>query len=441
MIQKKVRMVCGIFLCTSLLVWCSLEVPSSIRMGGEKAVTLLEEAPVLTYTVPVVRPGVLVSQGGYRKEGKKTVIFQGQELPKEFAVVEAETGKVVYTGHLDSPVYNRTLGEYISYGEFTPLETEGDYYILCDTIGRSYLFTVSDDIYGDILEHSLTVLKEETSVSVQENCRIVAALLLAYELFPEVHEDSAGENTNGIPSILEECAARVEQISGEQNIQTGGVGSATAWYAAVLAKFSHLYQKYDSTTAKKYIQLADKAWKYMEEQKDAIPQERFFAAAELYRATGRQQYHNVAKELGRSLVPEQEREALIYGRITYTATESKVDVGLCSYFLLDLMEQAEEISEESKEATFLVKAEIEEEGLHWFLDQMTIMCVVDYVNANKEYATVIENHQQYLMGRNYNGACYIDGEQSNDSAEVVIWSNPLYTAKYILMLSEILNHK
>lgn len=442
MAKKKLLCTAVIISIISIFLGSCGEAENSQPKAAQEAMVLLETAPELSYQVPQVLPGVLVSQYGYRKDGEKTVIFRGSRLPEAFSVIDTETKEAVYIGKLEPPVYNTELSEYISYGEFTAFEEEGEYYIQCELIGRSYEFEIRDGIYGDIMEASLKKLKEGVETGTEENCRVAAALLLAWELFPDVHKDGVAYTENGIPDILEEAAARMEELAKLQDEETGGLGEKTAWYAAVMAKFSYSYQEFDNVLATRYIQLADKAWKYMEKHKESTDtEERFMAAAELYRATGQYKYHSVVKELGRELEPDMENEALLYGSITYAATKSKVDVELCSKYLLYLMEQAEQISADSKEAHYLVETEIEQSGIHSFFEHMTVMSVVDYVITNHEYATVIENHQHYLLGRNREGECYVSAVEGAPMADYDIWGSQIYTAKYILMLSEMLSHE
>lgn len=442
MAKKKLLCTAVIISIISVFLGSCGEAENSQPKAVQEAMVLLETAPELSYQVPQVLPGVLVPQYGYRKDGEKTVIFRGSRLPEAFSVIDTKTKEAVYIGKLEPPVYNTELSEYISYGEFTAFEEEGEYYIQCELIGRSYEFEIREGIYGDIMEASLKKLKEGAETGTQENCRVAAALLLAWELFPDVHKDGVAYTENGIPDILEEAAARMEELAKLQDEETGGLGEKTAWYAAVMAKFSYSYQEFDNVLATRYIQLADKAWKYMEKHKESTDtEERFMAAAELYRATGQYKYHSVVKELGRELEPDMENEALLYGSITYAATKSKVDVELCSKYLLYLMEQAEQISADSKEAHYLVETQIEQSGIHSFFEHMTVMSVVDYVITNHEYATVIENHQHYLLGRNREGLCYVSAVEGAPMADYDIWGSQVYTAKYILMLSEMLSHE
>lgn len=422
----------------------STETVGSGQNQTEEWADSVETAPVLEYEVPEVTPGVLVSGAGYELTGEKEAVFQGTRLPDSFSVVEAATGQVVYTGTVEGTGYNAGTHEYIGYGEFTALETEGEYYIECERIGRSYSFQIMEDVHQALMEKALSAIDAQTEklhdqTGEQEEqellrqCRSLVALLQAYELFPQVHPDGMTDAENEIPDVLECAARQVEYLSAWQDEKDGSVGEVTAWYCAALAKFSYIWQKYDSVYATKYLQAADKAWKYMEKNQEKIePSEYFFAAAELYRATGGYRYHNVVKKLGVEVVPDIEDEALTYGGITYVSTKRRVDVELCSDFLRDMMDEAEMISAASKTGAYQVETEIEEGAAETFFTHMTVMSVVNYVITNLEYATVIENHHSYLAGVNPSGINYLESD---------IWNDPVYTAQYLLILSEISSHE
>ena len=66
---------------------------------------------------------------------------------------------------------------------------------------------------------------------------------------------------------------------------------ATIHYAATMAKFSYLYQSYDREFATLCLQASDRAYRYAENYlADVSDRQYFFAAAELYRATGGYQF-------------------------------------------------------------------------------------------------------------------------------------------------------
>ena len=170
-------------------------------------------------------------------------------------------------------------------------------------------------------------------------------------------------------------------------------------------------------------------------------EERFFAAAELYRATGKYRYHSVAKELGKKLLPDIENEAATYGGITYISTKWNLDRDMCNTFIKDLMDQAESISLKSEDATYLCQALLTKGQTQKFFQQMTVMCVVDYVITNQEYAYAIERHHMYLGGRNEEGNSFLNYQMCDTLSQMDLLSMPEYFGRYFLMLSEMKSHE
>lgn len=419
----------------------------------------METQPVITYPVKEQLPGVLVSQVGYSKAGDKWVIFRGSRLPEEFRILDRETGKTVYTGVIevealdDAQTKAETDSMLVGYGDFTGFQTEGNYYIECDYIGRSYHFQIKDQLYTSLMEELLKTLddrpilqaeqgKTVTETEIIAQCRNISGLLLAVELFPNAQMNKVNGLENKTPDVLEYAAEQVAALTAFQDGETGGLGKASAWYCATLAKFSYSYQKYDSTFATKCLQAADKAWKYIDSDPDEVQDaERFYAATELYRATGKYRYHAVAKELGGKLLPDTQNEPLTYGGITYISTKWNLDKNMCNTFIKDLMDQAEVISLESKDATYMSKALVTEGQTQKLFQQMLVMSVVDYIITNQEYAYAIERHHLYLGGRNEEGNSFLNYQVCDTLSQADLLSNPEYFGRYFLMLSEIKSHE
>ncbi len=410
----------------------------------------MEENPVLDYQVPVVKPAIFVSQEGYDAEREKRVVIQGKRMPETFKIVDVSTKETIYEGKIESPVYNEETGEYTGYGDFSSLQTPGDYYIECEYLGRSYSFSVQENFYRETMREAvekLFALAEEKPATNQrpsdeeliERCRTLAALLLACELFPDSQTESLEETGSDMPAVLEYAATQAAYLAKWQDSEDGSLGKATGWYCAALTKLSYTYQKYESVDATRFLQAADLAWKYMEKHtEDFAEAERFFSAAELYRATGKSKYHSVVKELGENLEPDIYNEALTYGAVTYASTRRTIKQTLCNTYLQDMMKKAESISGASLKHDFPVGETMGEERDRFFAD-VTAMVVVDYIITNEEYGSLIEDYQHYLLGRNERGVSYYDFENCEESAENPLSSNALYLAKYIMIISEIIS--
>ena len=134
---------------------------------------------------------------------------------------------------------------------------------------------------------------EMSSRDVLTGCRTVNYLLLAYELYPEVFDDSVGipESGNEIPDVLDEVRYEIDWLLKMQDAKSGAVYSAvnsvdnktagyllyvddinmnaTIQFAATLSRFSYLYQNYDRAFATQCLQAADRAYRYARKFWDA----------------------------------------------------------------------------------------------------------------------------------------------------------------------------
>lgn len=284
------------------------------------------------------------------------------------------------------------------------------------------------------------------SRDVAKGCQAINSLLLTYELYPESLGDDMGipESGNGVPDVLDEVKYEVDWLLKMQDTKSGAVYAsvssvdnktagyilyidgitmdATIHFAATMAKFSYLYQSYDREFATQCLQAADRAYRYAENYLADISQEQYFhAAAELYRATGGYQYHNVVKSyLVQNTEPDLENDFVFWGCVTYLSTKQKVDVALCSSVTQSLMRKGEMLSYASKDSKLLVATGEKQGSNTSLLRNMTRLAVVDHIITNHEYATVLENHIHYMLGRNLLSISYLEGEGDRNYRDIDI---------------------
>lgn len=282
------------------------------------------------------------------------------------------------------------------------------------------------------------------SRDVAKGCQAINNLLLTYELYPEAMGDDMNipESGNGIPDVLDEVKYEIDWLLKMQDAKSGAVYAsvssvdnktagyilyidgitmdATIHFAAAMAKFSYLYQSYDRQFATQCLQAADRAYRYAENYLTDISQEQYFdAAAELYRATGGYQYHNVIKSyLTQNTDPDLENDFAFWGCVTYLSTKQPVDIALCKSVTQNLMRKGEVISFSSKDSKLLVEADEKQGSNAGLLRKMTRLAVVDHIITNHEYATVLENHIHYMLGRNLLSISYLDGEGERNYRDI-----------------------
>lgn len=463
--------------------------PVSMEKSEEDEMLTLGLTPEFTYEVPESLPNIMVDQVGYAVDSSKVAVFRGEILPYTYDIIDAETGKIVYTGTIEAKGNAENSQTGISYGEFTDFTTPGTYYIQADIIGRSFSFVISQNPYEDIFQAAqkqyyysrcgftlstelagdaahnachtnLAQLKEDAKVQmdvsggwhmdengnrdVVEGCQAVNSLLLAYELYGNVFSDDIGipESGNEIPDIMDEVKYEVDWLLKMQDATSGAVYStvsvidnqmpsyilytenitmdATIQFAATMAKFSYLYQNYDRAFATKCLQAADRAYRYAGKYLEDVSAEAyFFAAAELYRATGNYGYRTVVHDyLNKTQKLDMENDSVFLGCTTYLDTKQKVDVTLCEKVIKVLMKEVEDIAYEAKSSAYLTEGNTEQSNNDELLWKMARLTVVDHIITNHEYATVLENHIHYFLGRNEQSISYIDGTGSRNYEEI-----------------------
>lgn len=314
-------------------------------------------------------------------------------------------------------------------------------------------------------------MDEAGTRDVVRGCQTVNSLLLAYELYPDRFGDEVGipESGNEIPDILDEVKYEIDWLLKMQDATSGAVYAsvssvdnkatgyilcidgitmdATIQFAATMAKFSYLYQNYDREFATQCLKASDRAYRYAQKYLgDVSGEEYFYASTELYRATGAGGYHTVIKNyLTQNPVTEMDNDFIFWGCVTYLSTKQRVDVNLCSDVIKILMQEGERISYASKSSKLLVKADKKQSNSAELLKDLSRLAVVDHVISNHEYATVLENHLHYLLGRNLQSVSYLDDVGSRNYKDIDetqgIMNHIDLNAELVLMMSAILDEE
>lgn len=422
-----------------------------------------------------------------------TVVYTGEIEPKDY---DETTG--VYISYGDFTDFN-TPGEYYiqaaMIGQSYPFEiSKNPYGQLFHVALKQYYYnrcgqTLSSELAGEAAHNACHAreaqMKEEASIrldvtggwhmdkvgtrDVVRGCQTVNSLLLAYELYPDMFNDDVGipESGNDIPDILDEVKYEIDWLLKMQDAKSGAVYAsvssvdnkatgyilyidgitmdATIQFAASMAKFSYLYQNYDRTFATQCLKASDRAYRYAQKYlEDVSPEEYFYAATELYRATGASGYHTVIKSyLTQNPVTGMDNDFIFWGCVTYLSTKQRVDVDLCSDVIKVLMQEVEQISYSSKNSKLLVNADKGQSNNEELLHELSRLTVVDHIITNHEYATVLENHLHYMLGRNLQSVSYLDEAGSRNYKDIDetmgIMNRIDLNAEFVLMLSAILD--
>lgn len=394
------------FLCAG----CNIPIANDQEASG----TFMESTPVIDYSVPQLFPNVLVDMTGYRVEGTKRAVVKGHKLPENFQLVDTQTKEVVYTAALESVEYNEEQDLYSAYADFNEWNQAGSYYLECEYVGRSYVFSLEEGLYERLLGEICQELIAD-SQSGKASIADVNRMLLAYEWYGAAFLDGNGDK---IPDILEAVADWIE-VTGEQGASPGQEDS----YAALLAKFSFLYQNYDRQYATECLRRASVVFEQTqgEMQKDA---EFFYALTELYRATGLTTYMDQIAEYRTYFENHSnymEEDGYLFGIMTYMNTRQAVDVELCDILMEAVMGQGEAIGGLYQEMLHPVTAR--NNGSPDLLRHALELACANYVMNNYQYNYVMEEFLHYLGGRNLQSVNFYDLE-------------PEYRSQYLILLAQ-----
>ena len=188
---------------------------------------------------------------------------------------------------------------------------------------------------------------------VVATAKAAADLMLAYEANPEAFTDDFNipESGNGVPDVLDEVKYQLQWLLKMQDQTSGGVyhkvtcadfpdidvmpqdetdelivcpisTTATGDFVAVMSMGSELYQDIDKDLANQCLEAAKLGWEYLKKApasavdnpegivtgayKDTMDKdERFWAAVQLFKATGEEQYHEEIKAMMDTFTNEQ----------------------------------------------------------------------------------------------------------------------------------------
>ncbi|MCR5157098.1 MAG: glycoside hydrolase family 9 protein [Butyrivibrio sp.] len=449
------------------------------KTSSEKTVVFRGEELEGTFGIYDLDSGKLVYTGEISKPVFNEELGEYDSFGR-FNDFDAEGSYFIRTG---------VVGESYSFG------ISGDYYaeILEDACKKYYMnrcgIAVSEN-YGGGVAHSAchtksARLQEDPEVQIDVTggwhmdeqagrdtglgCRIADNLLLAYEMNIDVFGDETGipESGNNIPDILDEVRYEAQWLLKMQDTRTGGIygaavtdtsgGSdiftapvvvtpvsmdATIGFASMMARFSYCYQQFDPDFATTCLKAADRAWTCFLNNKKAIDETAAYkAAAQLYRATGSDTYHEVIKSFfAKSDFFElfENDENIFMGSVSYMSTNQSVDREMCESLMKALMKKASGVAERAGKSPYLVCSGAGKKDFDGLLSDMRCLTITDHIIYNHEYTTIIENHVHYLMGMNPEAVNYVTDDTERtyaDTGDIGIMNDPGRDALFIIMLS------
>ena len=293
-----------------------------------------------------------------------------------------------------------------------------------------------------------------------------ADLLMTWELFPDSYGDSINtpESGNGIPDILDEARVELEWLLKMQDQNTGGVyhkltskgfpplvmmpqndlselfyapvsAAATGDFAAVTAMASRIYKDFDGKFAKACLDASIYAWSWLEnngltsgftnprdintgEYGDGNDSdERIWAAAELYRATGNAVYDEYIKSSYKNSGIEYFgfgwQSVGGYAAVAYMFTDKqKVDQTVYDYFKKCLINEAGYKQEKSRSSGYHIT--LGPDDYYWgsnsvVLNDARLLIIADMFEPSVDYIEIAMNNFNYILGLNTLDQCYVTG--------------------------------
>ena len=334
---------------------------------------------------------------------------------------------------------------------------------------------VDDDKFGHVACHTTeaTIYQTNTKIDVSGGwhdagdygryivaaAKAVADVLYAYQADPEAYSDNIGipESGNGTPDVLDEVRYELEWMLKMQDSADGGVyhkvtcdtfpgyvmpedetkplivmpksTTATADFAASMAMAYEFYKDVDSAFADKCLAAAKKAYEWAKanpsvtysnpddvvtgEYGDKNPKdELYWAAAQMYRATGDESYLADADAISAKLKSGLDWATVgDYGNIALL-TMKDVDKSSAAYETAKsaVVSQADDLAEISAEQAYGVATESYHWGSNMTIANYGIILAQAYdITGEQKYIDAAQAQLNYLLGTNPLGTCFVTG--------------------------------
>lgn len=296
---------------------------------------------------------------------------------------------------------------------------------------------------------------------VVAGAKTVADMLLAYNSKPESFSDNTNipESKNGIPDILDEVKYELGWMLKMQDIESGGVyhkvttatfpsvikpeddteklfvypisQAATGDFAAVMAMSYNTYKDIDSAFADTCLAASKKAWDYIKDitrfesftnPKDcvtgeygdeSIRDEKSFAAAALYAATGEDEYlTNAVKSYATDCHGLGWADVSTYANyLMVTSDLEEKDKDSYDFIMKFMIKRADELVELSANDGYFstLKANYYWGSNMGIANDAMFLIMMNEITPNEKYIETSRNLMNYLFGTNPMSICYLTG--------------------------------
>jgi hypothetical protein len=206
----------------------------------------------------------------------------------------------------------------------------------------------------------------------------------------------------------------------------------TAAFCGIIAMCGNEFGKYESTVDETYRESALKAWNWLEKNScdtEERKEERFYAASQLYNLIKTTDYKEISEEYLNDRGSDYSKDSFVFfGAIAYMNSKADVDMSLCTYIMMDMIEEADRICDNiSSDKVFAVGvSDIDE-----VMTDTAQICFFNYLVPSSEYISALSAAIEYVGGYNTYGINYMEEYPENKDFE--------YKAVMLFAISHILS--
>lgn len=298
----------------------------------------------------------------------------------------------------------------------------------------------------------------------------VGTLLMAYEFFPaKFLSDSLNipESSNGIPDILDETIFEInwmlkmqredgavftkvtkekfeDFIMPDKDVEAGRLiyqisSTATADFAAILAKASRLISDYNKDLAKKYLNAAISAWQFLSNNPEIIPtggfknpvgtvtgeygdnddsDERAWAAAELFITTGDKEYLDYFTKYARKnnfhfkSISWSQLNDLAYFTILINSSKRNIPDEITDKIKAELLGYSEYLLAKSNKDGYgvtILPGEYRWGSNSDVLNNALILIIANEITGEKNFYNLALEQLNYILGANAHKISFVTG--------------------------------
>lgn len=386
----------------------------------------------ITEKPDIVSEDIFINLSGYETTEKKIAIFRGEKLDEAFEVIDADTGKTVFSGYLVEAVENPKNGETNAKGDFSELNKPGSYYIMTENQGSSAVFIVEDGHYRRLLDTRLEKYaaakaeKIESLEQLNQSMMRTVDWLFTYEFLSEPTANSK------VPELITLAKKEIEALSvcqgDDGSIQAGEEAEFAQVYrfAATMAMFAGTYEDFDAPYAKECAEAAELSWDYAEDLlnrsdivSDDHEDERYWAAAQLYKLTGEELYgSNTESYIKRRMgLPTgfSDEDTGYLGSLAYLKTTYPTNLTLSNQVMQSVFNDAIAVVNESAKDGYLVAAgdDYSKASVPRAFSNARLLTLANIISKSVDYVDTTSSHMDYLYGRNPSAVNYAGEEESS----------------------------